>query len=191
MLYPINLELNKMKITVIGGGKVAYRKTVNFLNFKKRVTVISKEFIEEFNFIADKIDMIFDEYKEEYIKDSFIVIVATNNKQLNYKIGVYCNENGKLVNVVDNKEISNFTVPSYLKRGDFLLSISTGGNSPALSTKIKRELEKVYDEDFGEYVKLLGIARKRIIKENKDIEVRRKKIKELIDLSIEEVKEKI
>lgn len=191
MLYPINLELNKMKITVIGGGKVAYRKTVNFLNFKKRVTVISKEFTEEFNFIADKIDMIFDEYKEEYIKDSFIVIVATNDKQLNYKIGVYCNENGKLVNVVDNKEMSNFTVPSYLKRGDFLLSISTGGNSPALSTKIKKELEKIYDEDFGEYVELLGIARKRIIKENKDIEVRRKKIKELIDLSIEELKEKI
>lgn len=191
MLYPINLELNKMKITVIGGGKIAYRKTVNFLNFKKRVTVISKEFTEEFNFIADKIDMIFDEYKEEYIKDSFIVIVATNDKQLNYKIGVYCNENGKLVNVVDNKEMSNFTVPSYLKRGDFLLSISTGGNSPALSTKIKKELEKIYDEDFGEYVELLGIARKRIIKENKDIEVRRKKIKELIDLSIEELKEKI
>ena len=95
------------------------------------------------------------------------------------------------MNVVDNKEISNFIVPSYLKRGDFLLSVSTGGNSPSLSAKIRKELENVYDEDFGEYVELLGLARKRILNEEKDIEIRRKKIKDLIDLSIEELKEKI
>ncbi|MFQ9288379.1 MAG: hypothetical protein ACLR3X_09530 [Intestinibacter bartlettii] len=31
-----------------------------------------------------------------------------------------------MVNVVDDKELSNFTVPSYVKRGELLLSISTG-----------------------------------------------------------------
>ena len=191
MFYPINLELDKVKITVIGGGKVAYRKVVNFLNFDKRVTVVSNEFIDEFDIIKDKIDIIYDEYNEEYIRESFIVIAATNDKELNYKIGTYCSTNGKLVNVVDNKEISNFIVPSYLKRGDFLLSVSTGGNSPSLSAKIRKELENVYDEDFGEYVELLGLARKRILNEEKDIEIRRKKIKDLIDLSIEELKEKI
>ena len=191
MFYPINLELDKIKITVIGGGKVAYRKIVNFLNFDKRVTVVSNEFIDEFDSIKDKIDIIYDEYNEEYIRDSFIVIAATNDKELNYKIGTYCNTNGKLVNVVDNKAVSNFIVPSYIKRGEFLLSVSTGGNSPSLSAKIRKELENVYDEDFGEYVELLGLARKRILKEEKDIEIRRKKIKDLIDLSIEELKEKI
>lgn len=191
MLYPINLNIDKMKITIIGGGKVAYRKATNFLNFNKTVTVVSKEFIEEFEEIKEKIDMIYDKYDKKYIEDSFVVVAATNDKQINHEIGVYCNQKGKLVNVVDDKELSNFTVPSYVKRGELLLSISTGGNSPSLSAKIKRELEEKYDESYGEYIELLGLARKKIIEENKDIKERRKKIKALIDLSIDELKEKI
>ena len=60
MLYPINLNIDKMKITIIGGGKVAYRKATNFLNFNKTVKVVSKEFIEEFEEIKEKIEMIHD-----------------------------------------------------------------------------------------------------------------------------------
>lgn len=191
MLYPINLNIDKMKITIIGGGKVAYRKATNFLNFNKTVTVVSNEFIEEFSEIKEKIEMIYDKYDEKYIEDSFVVVAATNNKQINHEIGVYCNQNGKLVNVVDDKELSNFTVPSYVKRGELLLSVSTGGNSPSLSAKIKRELEEKYDESYEEYIELLGLARKKIIEENKNIKERRNKIKALIDLSIDELKEKI
>ena len=191
MFYPINLKIDDMKIVIIGGGKVAYRKCMNFLAFNKKVKVISQDFIEEFEEIKDQIEMIKDSYDEKYIKDSFVVVAATNNKDINHKIGVYCNQNGKLVNVVDDKKLSNFTVPSYVKRGELLLSISTGGNSPSLSAKIKRELEETYDESYGEYIELLGLARKKIIEKNKDIKERRKKIKALIDLSVEELKEKI
>lgn len=191
MIYPINLNIDKMKITIIGGGKVAYRKVMNFLNFNKRVTVVSNEFIEEFEEIKEKIDMIYDKYDKKYIEDSFVVVAATNDKQINHKIGVYCNRNGKLVNVVDDKELSNFIVPSYVKRGELLISISTGGNSPSLSAKIKKELEDKYDDSYEEYIKLLGLARKKIINENKEIKERKQKIKALIDLSIDELKEKI
>lgn len=191
MLYPINLNIGNMKITIIGGGKVAYRKVINFLDFGKKVTVVSKKFVDEFRMIENQIEIIHDKYDQKYIDDSFVVIAATNNKEINHEIGIYCNQKGKLVNVVDDKELSNFTVPSYVKRGDLLLSISTGGNSPSLSAKIKRELEEKYDESYEEYIELLGLARKKIIEENKDIKERRNKIKALIDLSIDELKEKI
>lgn len=58
------------------------------------------------------------------------------------EIGLYCRAKNKLVNVVDNIEISNFTVPSYIKRGDLLISVSTGGKSPSLSSKIKKKLKR-------------------------------------------------
>ena len=48
MLYPINLELDDMRITIIGGGNVSYRKCKNFLDFGKSVRVVSPEFIDEF-----------------------------------------------------------------------------------------------------------------------------------------------
>ena len=178
MFYPINLKIDDMKIVIIGGGKVAYRKCMNFLAFNKKVKVISQDFIEEFEEIKDQIEMIKDSYDEKYIKDDFVVVAATNNKEVNHKIGIYCRQYNKLVNVVDDKDLSNFTVPSFVKRGDLLLSVSTGGKSPSLS-----------DDSYEEYVKLLGEARDNIIENTSDIKKKKKKLKELVDLSFDELRE--
>ena len=191
MLYPINLNLNDVEITIIGGGEVAYRKCKNFIDFGKRIKVISLDFIDKFEGIKSKIEMIHDTYNEEYIKSSFIVVAATNNKEINKKVGIYCRENGKLVNVVDDINLSNYTVPSYIKRGDLLISISTGGKSPSLSKKIKDELKEKYDESYEEYINLLGIAREKIIKKYDVIAERKKLLNSLINLSLEDLKEYI
>lgn len=189
MLYPINIEIKDMDITIIGGGEVAYRKCKNFLDFGKTVKVISKDYINKFEELKDKIEIVNDEYREEYLKDSFIVVAATNNKEINREIGIYCRKNGKLVNVVDDIELSNFTVPSYVKRGDLLISVSTGGKSPSLSSKIKKELEEKYDDSYEEYIDILGELRKEIIKKYEDVSLRRKKLKALINLDLEELRE--
>lgn len=188
MLYPINLELDDMRITIIGGGNVSYRKCKNFLDFGKSVRVVSPEFIDEFENIKNDIELIYDTYKQDYIKDSFIVIAATNNKELNKNIGMYCKSVGKLVNVVDNITLSNYTVPSYLKRGDLLLSVSTNGKSPSLSSKIKKELEEKYDDSYEEYLNILGEIRKKVIKKYKDISQRKSILNNLVNLSLDEIR---
>ncbi|MDK2565030.1 bifunctional precorrin-2 dehydrogenase/sirohydrochlorin ferrochelatase [Romboutsia sedimentorum] len=188
MLYPVNIELQDLEITIIGGGEVAYRKCINFLRFEKTLKVVSNNFIDKFDELKGKIKIIKDTYKEEYIKNSFIVVAATNDKEVNKIIGIYCRENGKLVNVVDDIKLSNFTVPSYIKRGDLLISVSTGGKSPSLSSRIKKELEETYDDSYEEYINLLGKMRKEIINNNEDISLRKKKLNELINLNLEELK---
>ena len=188
MLYPINLELDDMRITIIGGGNVSYRKCKYFLDFGKSVRVVSPEFIDEFENIKNDIELIYDTYKQDYIKDSFIVIAATNNKELNKNIGIYCKSVGKLVNVVDNITLSNYTVPSYLKRGDLLLSVSTNGKSPSLSSKIKKELEEKYDDSYEEYLNILGEIRKKVIKKYKDISQRKSILNNLVNLSLDEIR---
>ena len=188
MFYPINLKIDDMKIVIIGGGKVAYRKCMNFLAFNKKVLVVSKEFVKEFEEIKEQVEIVKGAYNEKYIKDAFVVVAATNNKEVNHQIGTYCRQHNKLVNVVDDKELSNFTVPSFVKRGDLLLSISTGGKSPSLSRKIRKDLEEVYDDSYEEYVKLLGQAREMIIENTSDIKERRKRLKELLDLSFDELR---
>lgn len=188
MFYPINLKIDDMKIVIIGGGKVAYRKCMNFLAFNKKVKVISQDFIEEFEEIKDQIEMIKDSYDEKYIKDDFVVVAATNNKEVNHKIGIYCRQYNKLVNVVDDKDLSNFTVPSFVKRGDLLLSVSTGGKSPSLSSKIKKELEEKYDDSYEAYINILGEIRQKVIKNYKNISERKKVLKDLVNLDLEELK---
>ena len=50
MLYPINLEIKDMKITIIGGGDVAYRKCKNFLEFGKSVRVFLQNLLIVLNY---------------------------------------------------------------------------------------------------------------------------------------------
>ena len=115
------------------------------------------------------------------------MVVSTNNKEINKNIGIYCRECGKLVNVVDDIELSNYIVPSYVKRGDLLISISTGGKSPSLSSKIKKELEEIYDDSYEEYINILGEIRKKVIKKYKNISERKKILNSLINLSLGEL----
>lgn len=188
MLYPVNLELEKFDIVIIGGGKVAYRKCQNFIRFNKAVKVVAPQFIQEFYGLKN-IELIQDVYQEKYIEDCHIVVAATNNSKINQEIGEYCHRHKKLVNVVDNLLLSNYTVPSFVKRGDLLLSVSTGGKSPALSRKIKQDLEGKYDETYAEYVDLLGEMRQMVISNYQDPDMRKRLIRQLITLDLEELKQ--
>lgn len=90
MLYPINLKLDELDVVIIGGGEVAYRKCKNFLEFNKNVTIVSKQILNKFYDLKGNIKIIKDDYKEIYIKDASVIIAATNNRELNMEIGLYC-----------------------------------------------------------------------------------------------------
>ncbi|CEQ27077.1 precorrin-2 dehydrogenase/sirohydrochlorin ferrochelatase family protein [Paraclostridium sordellii] len=188
MNYPIMIDLMGKEITVIGGGKIAYRKVNNFLKFGYEVTVVSREFIEDFKKIENKIKIIKDEYSEKYIKDSFIVVAATNNKKVNESICMFCRSNNKLVNVIDDQKLSNFIVPSCVKRGDLVISISTGGKSPSLASKIRKDLEIQYDDSYEEYLILLGELREQILEKYDNPSMRKDLLNKIINLNYDELK---
>lgn len=188
MLYPINLALNHFEIVIIGGGKVAYRKCQNFIQFNKAVTVVAPKFIDEF-YELKNVKLIHDVYQKKYIENSDIVVAATNRAEINQEIGEYCHRHKKLVNVVDQLALSNYTVPSFVKRGDLLLSISTGGKSPVLAKKIKEELEEKYDDTYVEYVNLLGEMRQLIMSRYEDQTLKKQLIDQLITLDLQQLKQ--
>ncbi len=189
MFYPVNINLDNMEIIIVGGGKVALRKCMNFLDFGKSVTVLAPEFDSRFLEIGNKVDLIEDTFKEEYIEKFDIVVAATDNKEVNEEIACICRKKSKLINVVDSRDLSDFTVSSYVKRGDLLIGISTCGKIPALSAKIREELEEIYDESFAEYVDILGEIREKIIKKYENKEERKEALKSLVKLNMNELEE--
>jgi precorrin-2 dehydrogenase/sirohydrochlorin ferrochelatase len=56
---------------------------------------------------------------------------------------------------VDKPDISDFIVPSYFRRGDIIVAVSTSGKSPALARKIRDEIER---DLKAEYAQLAVIA---------------------------------
>ncbi len=188
MFYPMMINLDNKNVTIIGGGKVAFRKAKKFLEFNCKIKVISPSFIEEFYSIEVK--LINDEYREDYLKESFIVIAASSNKKVNEDIDNYCKENNIMCNRADNKELSDFIVPSSIKRGNLVISVSTMGNSPSLASKIRKELESNYGVEYEEYVNILGDIRNLVLKNCTDKNEKKKILNELVNLNLEELKKR-
>jgi precorrin-2 dehydrogenase/sirohydrochlorin ferrochelatase len=67
---------------------------------------------------------------------------------------------GVLVNVEDETALCDLHVPALVRRGDLVLSISTGGRAPGLAGALKRWLERLLDDAWGARLDLLAQHRR-------------------------------
>lgn len=67
---------------------------------------------------------------------------------------------GCLVNVEDVTSLCDFHNPAQVRRGDLLLTVSTGGRSPGLAARIRNELARAFGPEWAE--RLNSIATKRL-----------------------------
>lgn len=194
ILLPIMLDIKEREILVVGGGKIATRKIKSLLLECANVTVMSSEITEEISKLnfeyKNHLKLIKEDYSKAAITDNYmLVIAATNNREVNEEIWNICRNKNILCSVVDNKELSDLTFVSFVRRGDLTIGISTNGKSPSLAVKIKKEIEKNYGPEYEEYIALLGNIRDKIINSGMDQESKKDILNSLIDKDIEELKE--
>ena len=150
-LYPINLDLSGKPCVVIGGGKVALRKVKTLLQAQAKVTVIAPSLTASLAKLAQA-EVIFYKQKEYMSGDMtgfFLAVCATDSSFINAAAAKEAKAKHILVNVVDHSFPSDFTVPAQVSRGDLLLTVSTGGKSPALARQLRIDLEKEYGDTYG------------------------------------------
>ncbi|MCB9481142.1 MAG: bifunctional precorrin-2 dehydrogenase/sirohydrochlorin ferrochelatase [Desulfobacteraceae bacterium] len=167
--YPVYLNLRGKKVLVVGGGAVALRKTKSLLEAKAFVKVVSPLFHEGFESINSNSNLILQlkAFEEKDVSDVFLVFSATDDRELNYIISQICETSGILCNIADNPEKSGFIVPSCIKRGDLMLAVSTGGKSPALSRKLRKDLEKEFGDEYEIFLYFLGEIRCAILEKSR------------------------
>ena len=66
---------------------------------------------------------------------------------------------GILVNVEDVPELCDFHVPAILRRGDLVLTASTGGQAPGLARRLRQWLESQFGPEWTSRVADVGSAR--------------------------------
>ncbi len=162
-LYPINFHIENKDVVVVGGGEVALRKIRGLLEAGAKVKVIAPEIcagIEEL-FLRGEISLVREKFSEEMLGDEIILIAATDNPEVNRRVTEIARAKKILVNVVDEAG-GNFNVPSKIRRGEFLLTISTGANSPAFSKFVRQMLESELDENFGAGLKIISERRREV-----------------------------
>ncbi|MBY0095631.1 NAD(P)-binding protein [Mesobacillus maritimus] len=180
--YPVMIRLKGKKITVIGGGKVAERKILSLLQAEGVVEVISPSVTEKIQTLAQtaQLKWVKKEFEHYDVKSSFLVIAATNRREINQQVAEAVNEY-QLVNIVDNPEKSNFIVPSSHQQGKLTIAVSTSGSSPSLAKKIKNELAQQFDETYAEYLDFLHNCRDVVKLRVEKPEIRRQLLKLLLE----------
>lgn len=155
--YPIFLDLQGKRTLVIGGGRVAERKARSLLKSHAHVMVISPELTSGLRRLVQAGRIIHKQRKfiSSDLNGVRLVICATNDTAVNRKTAGQAEKRGILYNVVDVPELCNFIVPSTVRRGDLTVAISTGGSSPALAKKIRREIETLIGPEYKAFLRLL------------------------------------
>lgn len=163
--YPVNLKISERLCLVVGGGNVALRKIRSLIGCNAKVTVISPRVVDEIHELAEDgdITLYLRGYRPGDLAGTFLVFAATDNPEIQAQVGREARERNILLNSADDPHRCDFQVPATVRRGDLLLTISTGGASPALSKLIREQLEEQFNGDYGNVIALFARIRELVV----------------------------
>lgn len=165
--YPIFLDIRNKPCVVIGGGKVAERKAAGLLKAGASVIVISPGLTAQMKKLAQtgKISHIRRRYRKGDLLGKSIAIAASGSREANRAVFEEARNLKIPVNTVDAPLLSSFIVPSVVERFPLAIAISTSGQCPALSKKLRKKLEKEIGKEYANFAKILGAVRTKLLKE--------------------------
>ena len=162
-LYPMMVDLTGRRCLVVGGGTVAERKVTRLAECGADVEVVSPATTSRLTALAATgvVRVRRRPVRPSDLSGAFLVVVATDDRQINREMAERVCGAGGLVNVADDPEACSFLVPSVLRRGDLTIAISTGGGSPALAKKLRQRLEQTIGPEYEAFLAALRLLRER------------------------------
>jgi siroheme synthase-like protein len=181
--YPIYLDLKDRAVLVVGGGAIAEGKTQQLVEAGARVRVVSPALTPHLSGLAARgvIEHVPGRFKKDDLKDVYLVISATDDQAVNEEVARLAGESGLLYNVVDQPSLCNFITPALVTRGELQISVSTGGGSPSLTQRVKREVAALIGEEYDELLQIAKEMRADAKRRIPDFERRRKVLHEFVE----------
>ena len=101
-------------------------------------------------------------FRSSDLTGAFLSVVATSSPALHAKIYRQAKRRAVLCNVGDDPGHCDFYYGAVVRRGALQIAISTGGHSPALAQRLKKQIESEYGAEYESWLEELGEARKRL-----------------------------
>ena len=184
--YPVCLDVSGRRCVIIGGGEVAERKARRLTDCGAEVLVVSESLSSALQAMKaeGRLSHIKADYSRDLIDGAFLVIGATDRSEVNEAVSRDARKQGILVNIVDDPGRCNFILPSLYRRGDLLIAITTGGKSPALAKKLRKEMARHFGPEYETFLKIMGQIRGKVISRGYPSEKNRALFESIIDSDI-------
>lgn len=141
--YPVSLMLADKPVLVVGTGQLARRRCALLRRAGAIVRILSPR-----------------RWTPADLRGQTIVFACARNRHLNVRIARQARQMGLWVNCHDQAAHSDFAMPAVVQRGSLVIAISTGGQSPALASRIRRDLEKRFGPEYASFLRIAGTARR-------------------------------
>ncbi len=164
--YPIFADLEGRRCLVVGGGLIAQRKVTMLLACGAKVTVISPQATRRLMAYARKgnIRVVARQFRPGDVRGAWLVCTATNDQAVNERVFDSATRSNTFTNVVDQPSLCSFIAPAILRRGPLTVAVSTGGASPSLAKRVRREVDQMLGREYVPMLHLLsglrGIAKR-------------------------------
>jgi precorrin-2 dehydrogenase / sirohydrochlorin ferrochelatase len=160
VLYPINLVLAGRRCLVVGGGSVAARKVAGLVAADAQVEVVAIAVGEEIR--AAGVPWQERPYETVDLIGAWLAITATDDPAVNRRVREDGDAAGIWVNAADDPASCSFTLPAVVRQGPLLVTVATGGHSPALAGWLKEHVAAELGPELATFALLLSDLRERI-----------------------------
>ena len=159
--YPIFADLNGRPCVVVGGGLVAQRKVTTLLRYGAQVTVVSPTATPRLKAYARqrKMRYLARRVRPTDLQGAWLVYASTDDARTNELVYRTASRQRIFTNVVDQKPLCSFIAPSIFRRGWLTIAVSTGGASPTVAKRLRRELEQTIGSAYVPMLRLLASLR--------------------------------
>jgi siroheme synthase-like protein len=164
-LFPMFLRLEGQSCLVVGAGVVAEEKIRGLLDVGARVRVIAPSATEVISRLAreKKLKWLPRKFHVKDVSHNFLIVAATSSPDVHEVVWRAARRANVLCNVVDDPGRCDFFYGAVVRRGALQIAVSTGGRSPALAQRIRKQLEMQFGPGYAERVERLGRARSRML----------------------------
>jgi precorrin-2 dehydrogenase/sirohydrochlorin ferrochelatase len=185
-LYPVNLNVANRLCVVIGGGSVAFRKVKSLLDCAGVVRIVSP-YVEpglKKIILKNQVEWFEREYAKGDLQGAFLAFAATSDPDVQLQVKEEARKYQVILNSADDPVGSDFHVPAHFRRGKMLVTVSTGGGSPAMSKQIRERLELDFGSEYEVVVDLLAMIREDVVSSEVDSSTRQKLFHNLLKVDL-------
>ena len=162
--YPVNLVVTGRRCIVVGAGRIAARKIEPLLDLGADVMVIAPTAVDEIRDWAEAGRLTLTErgFEPSDLDGAWLVTTATGIPAVDHEVFEAGEARRIWVNSADDPRNCSFTLTSVVRRGDLVVTVGTGGRSPALASWLKRRLDTELGPEYATLLDVLSEAREEL-----------------------------
>lgn len=151
---PVFMNLEAKPVLIVGAGQVALRRARQLIDVGARVTVIAPSIIAEFRELAG-VELVERPVQIEDVSTDYrLVIVATDNEDVNHMISDECAQRDILCNRCDSFAEGSFICGNTLRRGPVTCATMAGG-VPEIAKYLNQKIDALMTPALIELASLL------------------------------------